>query len=130
VQKIPTREVKYDEVRDTLEKHEDPCPADASEQVSFCYALLGEVAKGGEDAAPPLGHIMTGCSGLDEGLDAYRREFLRPLVAYIDACVSESERKRSSRSKKLVRVASVIVMLIAGGLLTKFGEWLWTVIAG
>jgi len=71
VQEIPTREVKYEEVRDTLEKREDPCPADASEQVSFCYALLGEVAKGGEDAAHLLGHIMTGCSGADDGLDAY-----------------------------------------------------------
>ena len=130
IEAIRPTEVVYDRVRDALENHEDPTPVDGSGHLPFCLGLFRAVINGGEDAAPLLGVILSGCNKLDMGLYVYRTQFLRPLIGHIDRYIAQAETKRTSRSDRFVKAAWLITAAVLGGFLTKLGEWLWRVLAG
>lgn len=128
LQQIEDCDVDYDEICESLERGEDPCPSEASQRIPFLYGLLREAITHGIDGASLLGNIISGVNSLDCGLTHYRRQFLQSLVAHIDERVYQSEGKRSSRHEKLGKAWWYIVAAIIGGFLTKFGEWLWRLI--
>jgi len=123
---LPTVAVDYDEVVKALEGREDPFPSDASQHLGFCLALLRVCATRSEDAAPLLGCLLSASNDLDDGLRRYRTDFLHPLLGYTDKRVALAETSRALRSEKLAKPAWFVIGAIAGGFLTKLGEWLWT----
>lgn len=130
IELIQTKEIIYDEVRSALERSEDPTPAQSSDYLPFCYGLFRAVIKAGEDAAPLLGNILSGCNRLDDGLNVYRSHFLGPLIGYIDDHVARAETKRTSRSDGFSKAVWFSAGAVAGVPLTKLGEWFWTTLSG
>lgn len=130
LQEVAGREVDYDNVCESLEGAQDPCPPEASQRIPFLYGLLRVAITRGIDGASLLGHIISGVNNLEYGLETYRREFLWPLVTHIDQRVAQSEGKRSARSERLRQGSRYVGAAVIGGFLTKFGEWLWALIGG
>lgn len=128
LQRVGDYVVDYDRVCELLEMGKDPSPTEVSERIPFLLGLLRVAITRGSDGATLVGNISSPGSSLDCGISTYRSMFLRPLVAYIDDCVNETEARRSSRFAKLRKGCWYIVAALIGGFLTKFGEWLWALI--
>ena len=127
LQQVGDYEVDYDKVCESLEMAEDPCPSEASQRIPFLYGLLRVAITRGIDGAALLGHIISGVNFLDHGIDTYRREFLRPLVAYIDRRVDEWTMRQSSGFARGLFIwvrDHVFATVVAGLVLALLLAWL------